>query len=306
MNKKVVIIGCGNVGMSYAYALLNQKTNVQELVLIDLNKERIIGEAMDLNHCLAFAPTKMTIKAGDYKDCKDAQIVCIAAGANQNPGETRMDLIHKNSKIFKSIIKEVMDNGFDGIFLIATNPLDIMTYITWKYSGLPTSRVIGSGTSLDTARLRYMIGDKLNFNPKNVHAYVIGEHGDSEFVPWSNVNIGLQNINDFLDNSEKEQIYIDVRDAAYDIINRKGATCYGIGMCLVRITNAILGDENSIITVSTYDEKNDVYVSVPAVLNSTGVRNRIYVKLNEEETEKLQHSIDVIRAAIDSIEDFKK
>jgi len=301
MNNKVVIVGCGNVGMSYAYALLNQKTNVQELVLIDLNKERIIGEAMDLNHCLAFAPTRMQIKAGDYSDCRDAKIVCIAAGANQNPGETRMDLIHKNSKIFKSIVTEVMNSGFNGIFLIATNPLDIMTYLTWKYSGLPHNRIIGSGTSLDTARLRYMIGDKLNVNPKNVHAYVIGEHGDSEFVPWSNANIGLQNIKEFLKEEELNEIYVNVRDAAYDIINRKGATCYGIGMCLVRITNAILGDENSIITISTYDKNNDVFVGLPAIINAQGVREKVYVNLTEEETERLQNSIDVIKDAINRI-----
>ena len=301
MNNKVVIIGCGNVGMSYAYALLNQRSNVQELVLIDLNKERIIGEAMDLNHCLAFAPTKMQIKAGDYSDCKDAKIVCIAAGANQNPGETRMDLIHKNSKIFKSIITEVMNSGFNGIFLVATNPLDIMTYLTWKYSNLPHNQIIGSGTSLDTARLRYMIGDKLNVNPKNIHAYVIGEHGDSEFVPWSNASVGLQNIKEFLTEEELDKIYVDVRDAAYDIINRKGATYYGIGMCLVRITNAILGDENSIITVSTYDETNNVFVGLPAIINASGVREKVYVKLNEKEEERLQKSIDIIKDAINKI-----
>ena len=302
MNKKVVIIGCGNVGMSYAYALLNQKTSVNELILIDLNKERIIGEAMDLNHCLAFAPNKIDIKAGDYSDCKDAKLVVIAAGANQDIGETRMDLINKNSKIFKSIITEVMKNGFDGIFLVATNPLDVMTYLTWKYSGLATNKIIGSGTSLDTARLRYMIGDKLDINPKNVHAYVIGEHGDSEFVPFSNANIGLQNIKDFLTEEELNQIYVDVRDAAYDIIERKGATYYGIGTCLVRITNAILDNENSIITVSTYDENNHVFVGLPCILNKDGVKEKIYVKLNEEETNKLQNSIDVIKEAINNLE----
>lgn len=301
MNNKVVIIGCGNVGMSYAYALLNQRSNVQELVLIDLNKDRIIGEAMDLNHCLAFAPTKMQIKAGDYSDCKDAKIVCIAAGANQNPGETRLDLINKNSKIFKSIVTEVMANGFNGIFLVATNPLDIMTYLTWKYSNLPHNQIIGSGTSLDTARLRYMIADKLAVNPKNVHAYVIGEHGDSEFVPWSNASVGLQNINQFLTEAELEEIYVDVRDAAYDIIKRKGATYYGIGMCLVRITNAILGDENSIVTVSTYDKANDIFVGLPAVINASGVREKVYVNLNKEEEMKLQKSIDIIKEAINSM-----
>ena len=298
MKNKVVIVGCGNVGMSYAYALLNQKTSVNELVLIDLNMDRVVGEVMDLNHCLAFAPSKIDIKAGTYDDCKDASIVVIAAGANQNPGETRMDLINKNSKIFKSIIGSVVASGFNGIFLVATNPLDVMTYLTWKYSGLPTNKVIGSGTSLDTARLRYLIGDKLKINPKNVHAYVIGEHGDSEFVPWSNANIGLQSVYDYLDEQELNEIYVDVRDAAYDIINRKGATYYGIGMCLVRITNAILNDENTIITVSSYDRTNDVYVGGPTILNRDGIRERVYVQLTEEETKKLQNSIDVIKDAI--------
>ena len=302
MKKKVVLIGCGNVGMSYAYALLNQKTSVEELVLIDLDHERIVGEVMDLNHCLAFAPSKIDISVGDYSSCKDATLVVIAAGANQAPGETRMDLINKNSKIFKDIVKKVVDSGFNGIFLVATNPLDVMTYLTWKYSGFPSSKVIGSGTSLDTARLRYMLSDKLKISPKNIHAYVIGEHGDSEFVPWSNANVGLQNIRDFLRDEELDKIYVDVRDAAYEIIDRKGATCYGIGMCLVKITNAILNNENSIITVSSYDINNDVYVGGPTVLNNEGVRERVYVRLNEEETNKLQNSIDKIRQAIEKID----
>ena len=302
MNNKVVIIGCGNVGMSYAYALLNQRTYVNELVLIDLDKDRITGEVMDLNHCLAFAPSKIDIKVGDYSDCMDAKIVVIAAGANQNPGETRMDLINKNSKIFKSIINEVMQSGFNGIFVVATNPLDVMTYLTYKYSNLPANKVIGSGTSLDTARLRYMVGNKLNINPKNVHAYVIGEHGDSEFIPWSNANIGLQKINDYLNNEDMTIIENEVRNAAYEIINKKGATYYGIGMCLVRITNAILGDENSIITVSNYDKENDVFIGLPAILNKNGVKDKIYVELNKDETEKLQNSINTIKDAIKKVD----
>lgn len=299
---KVVIIGCGNVGMSYAYALLNQKTNVQELVLIDLNKDKIEGEVMDLNHCLAFSPTLMDIKVGDYSDCRNAKLVVIAAGANQNPGETRMDLIHKNASIFKNIIDSVMKNGFDGIFLVATNPLDVMTYLTQKYSNLPYQKVIGSGTSLDTSRLHYMIGEKLNVNPKDVEAYVIGEHGDSEFIPWSNASIAQQNIKEFLLDEELNDIENKVRTAAYEIINKKGATYYGIGMCLVRITNAILNDENSILTVSSYDEKNDVYVGGPTIVGKDGAIKRIFVSLNDSETEKLQKSIDIIKKAIKEIE----
>ena len=303
MKNKVVIIGCGNVGMSYAYALLNQKTRVNELALIDLDEKRIEGEVMDLNHCLPFAPTPMTIKKGSYEDCNDATIVMIAAGANQNPGETRMDLINKNSKIFKEIVTKVMENGFNGIFLIATNPLDVMTYVTWKYSGLPHHKIIGSGTILDTARLRYMISEKLNISTRNIHAYVIGEHGDSEFVPWSSAQVGTQDIKDFISEEELNQISENVKNAAYEIINRKGATYYGIGMCLVRITNAILSDENSIITVSSYDKTNDIFVGGATIINKNGCKERMYIKLNEEETKKLEKSISRIKDAINSIEE---
>lgn len=303
MKQKVVIIGCGNVGMSLAYALLNQKTAVNELVLIDLDFERIEGEVMDLNHCLSFAPSKIDIKVGKYSDCSDAKIVCIAAGANQNKGETRMDLINKNSKIFENIIGNVMASGFNGIFLVATNPLDVMTYLTWKYSNLPARKIIGSGTSLDTSRLRYLLSEKIGVNPKNVHAYVIGEHGDSEFVPWSNANIGLQNVKDYIQEEDMNKLEDEVKNAAYEIINKKGATYYGIGMCLVRIINAILGNENTIITVSTYDDNNDVFIGMPAIINSDGVKKKIYVELNDKETEKLQKSIDIIKSAINSLDE---
>lgn len=302
MNNKVVLIGCGNVGMSYAYALLNQRTYVNKLVLIDLNKDRIDGEVMDLNHCLAYAPSKISISNGEYEDCKDARIVVIAAGANQKPGETRMDLIHKNAAIFKDIIGKVMASGFNGIFVVATNPLDVMTYLTYKYSGLPASRVIGTGTSLDTARLQLIIGKKLCINPKNIQAYVIGEHGDSEFIPWSNANISLQNIKEFFTKKELDEIEDDVRNAAYEIINRKGATYYGIGMAMVRITNAILGNENMIIPLSVYDEYNDVYIGMPAILNEKGAERRIRLSLTPTEEERLQKSINVIKDSIKSIE----
>jgi L-lactate dehydrogenase len=302
MNNKVVLIGCGNVGMSYAYALLNQRTYVNKLVLIDLNKDRIDGEVMDLNHCLAYAPSKISISNGEYEDCKDARIVVIAAGANQKPGETRMDLIHKNAAIFKDIIGKVMASGFNGIFVVATNPLDVMTYLTYKYSGLPASRVIGTGTSLDTARLQLIIGKKLCINPKNIQAYVIGEHGDSEFIPWSNANISLQNIKEFFTKKELDEIEDDVRNAAYEIINRKGATYYGIGMAMVRITNAILGNENMIIPLSVYDEYNDVYIGMPAILNEKGAERRIRLSLTPAEEERLQKSINVIKDSIKSIE----
>jgi len=301
MKNKVVLIGCGNVGMSYCYALLNQRTYVNELALIDLNIDRVDGEVMDLNHCLAYSPSKINIKRGNYSDCKDAKIVVIAAGANQNPGETRMDLIHKNSKIFKDIVEKVMASGFNGIFLVATNPLDVMTYLTYKYSKLPHGKVLGSGTTLDTARLKYLISEKIGVSPKDIHAYVMGEHGDSEFVPWSNANVALRSINSYLTQEEKDQIENDVRNAAYEIINRKGATYYGIGMCLVRITNAILGDENVILSVSAYDKEHDIYISTPAIINKQGIKEKIFVPFNEIEVNKMNNSIKVIKDAINNL-----
>lgn len=301
MNNKIVLVGCGNVGMAYAYALLNQKVYANELVLIDINKDKVIGEAMDLNHCLAYSPSKIKVKAGDYIDCKDAKIVVIAAGANQNIGETRMDLIHKNSIIFKSIVKKVMDSGFEGIFLVATNPLDIMTYLTLIYSGLPKNKVIGSGTTLDTARLRFMLSEKLDICPKNIEAYVIGEHGDSEFIPWSNANIALKKISSVLTKDEMIKIEKDVRNSAYEIINKKGATAYGIGMCLVRITNAILEDKKIILPVSSWDKQNEICISTPAVVGKNGVNEKIFIPLTEEEKLKLINSINVIKEAIKDI-----
>lgn len=301
MNNKVVIIGCGNVGMSYAYALLNQKTYVNELVLIDVNTKKVEGEVMDLNHCLAYSPSKITIKLGDYKDCKDAKIVVISAGTNQNVGETRMDLIHKNSKIFNSIVTNVMSSGFNGIFLVATNPLDIMTYLTYKYSNLPTNKVLGTGTTLDTARLRYLMSEKIGISPTSIEAFVIGEHGDSEFIPWSNVSIALKGIDEYLSEEEKNKLEVDVRNSAYEIINRKGATYYGIGMCLVRITEAILGDENLVLSVSAYDKENNIYISTPAIINKDGVKDKIYIPLTDEEKEKIKYSIKCIKDAINSL-----
>ncbi len=298
MNNKIVLIGCGNVGMAYAYALVNQKVYVDELVLIDINKEKVQGEAMDLNHCQAYSPSRIKIRVGDYTDCKNAKIVVIAAGTGLNPGETRLDLITKNSSIFEGIIKNVMTNGFDGIFIVATNPLDIMTYITLKYSGLPKNRVIGSGTTLDTARLRYILSEKTGVCPKNIEAYVIGEHGDSEFIPWSNVNIAYKKLNEIITEEDMNQIENDVRNSAYEIINRKGSTSYGIGMCLVEITSAIIENKNVILPVSSWDKENEICISTPAIVNKHGVKEKIYIPLNEEETKKIINSINVIKNAI--------
>lgn len=301
MDNEVVIIGCGNVGMSYAYALLNQRTYVNKLYLIDLDENRVDGEVMDLNHCLAYAPSKISINRGTYEDCKNAKIVVIAAGANQKPGETRTDLINKNAAIFKGIVDKVMASGFNGIFVVATNPLDVMTYLTYKYSNLPSNKVIGTGTSLDTARVKNIIGKKLCISPKNIEAYVIGEHGDSEFIPWSNANIALQSIYNFFEQKELNEIEDQVRNAAYEIINRKGATYYGIGMTLVRITNSILGNENIIIPLSTYDSTNDIYIGSPAILGANGAERTIPLSLNKEEQNKFNSSINTIKENINSV-----
>lgn len=299
---KVVLVGCGNVGMAYAYALVNQKVYVDELVLIDINKDKCLGEAMDLNHCMAYSPSKIKVSVGDYNDCSDAKIVVIAAGANQAKGESRMDLISKNSKIFKSIIDPIMASGFNGIFVVATNPLDVMTYLTLKYSKLPVNRVIGSGTTLDTSRLRFILSEKLGVNPKNIEAYVIGEHGDSEFIPWSNVNIAYKKISDILNSDELNKIEEEVRTSAYTIIDKKGATSYGIGMCLVKITNAILENKNSILPVSSWDNTNKVCVSTPAIVGNNGVKEKIFIPLSEEEKTKLTNSINTIKEACMKVE----
>ena len=299
---KIVLVGCGNVGMAYAYALVNQKVYVDELVLIDINKDKCLGEAMDLNHCMAYSPNKIKVSVGDYNDCSDAKIVVIVAGANQAKGESRMDLISKNSKIFKSIIDPIMASGFNGIFVVATNPLDVMTYLTLKYSKLPVNRVIGSGTTLDTSRLRFILSEKLGVNPKNIEAYVIGEHGDSEFIPWSNVNIAYKKISDILNSDELNKIEEEVRTSAYTIIDKKGATSYGIGMCLVKITNAILENKNSILPVSSWDNTNRVCVSTPAIVGNNGVKEKIFIPLSEEEKVKLTNSINTIREACMKVE----
>jgi len=301
---RVVLVGTGAVGCSFAYAMLNQGA-AEELVLIDINKEKAEGEAMDLNHGVPFAPSPMKIWNGTYADCKDADIIVITAGAPQKPGETRLDLVEKNAKIFKGLIGEIMDSGFDGIFIIATNPVDILTYATWKYSGLPKERVIGSGTILDTSRLRYMLGDYLNVDSRNIHAYIIGEHGDTELPVWSHATVGAQSLQEFMkahqqySREELDRIFVNVRDAAYHIINRKGATYYGIGMSLVRLVKAILQNQNSILTLAAYLDgqygHSDVYIGVPTIVNRSGIREIIELPLNEEEQQKFAHSVQVLR-----------
>lgn len=314
--RKVVLVGTGFVGMSMAYSLLNQG-GINELVLIDVMKEKAVGEAMDLAHGIPCAPSRIDIKAGEYDECRDADIVVITAGLAQKPGQTRLDLAKANAKIMKDITESVVKSGFDGIFVIASNPVDLMTYVVQKVSGFPKNKVIGSGTVLDTARLRYLLGEHLEVCSKNVHAYIMGEHGDSSFVPWEHCYVGCKKIIDIMKDGkfpieDLEKIHKDVVNAAYEIIEKKKATYYGIGMALNRIVRAILDDENSILTVSTYLEdgkygQNNVYIGVPAIINENGIKGLLRLDLSKEEQEKLNRSCNLIKKMRkDSIEKIIK
>lgn len=311
-NRKVALVGTGFVGMSYAYAMLNQNA-CDELVLIDIDQKKAMGEAMDLNHGLAFSGSHMKISAGSYEDCSDADIVAIAAGVSQKPGESRLDLLQRNTQVFRSIIDPVVSSGFQGIFLIATNPVDIMAHITHHLSGFNRKHVIGTGTTLDTARLRYMLGEYFEVDPRNVHAYVMGEHGDSEFVPWSQALIATKPVLQICKESGRDQncegmirISHEVKNAAQKIIDAKKSTYYGIGMAMVRITKAIFGNENSVLTVSAmldgeYDLRN-VYAGAPCVVNRNGVDRIITLSLTEEEKQAFNRSCNILEKTYQSIQ----
>ncbi len=302
--KKVAIVGTGFVGMSFAYALLCDGA-CDEMVLIDINREKALGETMDLNHGLAFAKTNMKITAGDYGDCADADIVVICAGVSQKPGEDRISLLQRNRAVFESIVAPVLESGFDGIFLVATNPVDIMTRVVHRLSGFPSRKVIGSGTTLDTARLRYLLGEYFTVDPKNVHAYVIGEHGDSEMTPWSQALVGTKPIREILAGQPEkytaaalDEIAENVTKAAYKIIQAKSATYYGIGLALVRIVKAIFGGENSILTVSVRLDGEygvqGVFAGVPCILGREGVREVLTLELENEELAKFRASCNLL------------
>lgn len=303
--KKVALIGTGFVGMSFAYALMNSG-ECDQLVLIDINKVKAHGEAMDMNHGLPFAKRNMLIFDGEYCDCCDADIVVIAAGVNQKEGEGRIALLHRNYEVFRSIIDPVIKSGFNGIFLVATNPVDIMTKITLELSNFNSSRVIGSGTTLDTARLRYLLGDYFSIDPRNVHAYVIGEHGDSEIVPWSQAYVTTKSVFDIIDHSngkfkieDLNNISKNVTSAAQEIIRAKSATYYGIGMALVRIVRAIFGDEKSALTCSVLLNGqygiNGVYAGLPAIIGRNGVEDIIVLDLKEGEEKAFIKSCNFLK-----------
>lgn len=303
--RKVILVGTGFVGMSMAYSLLNQgnASGVNELVLIDVLKDKAEGEAMDLCHGLPCSPSHMKIKSGDYSECKDADIVVITAGLSQKPGQTRLELSTANAKIMKDITEQVVASGFNGIFLVASNPVDLMTKVVQEVSKFPTRKVIGSGTALDTARLRFLVGEYLNVSNKNVHAYIMGEHGDSSFVPWDHAYVGCKKVQDILKDAKKDltdldKIYVEVRDAAYEIIEKKKATYYGIGLGLTKIVKTILNDTNEILTVSAYLNgeygHKDIYIGVPAIINSNGARELLELDLNENDQKRLDDSCEIL------------
>lgn len=296
-HQKVVLVGDGAVGSSYAFAMAQQGI-AEEFAIVDIIKERTEGDAMDLEDATAFTAPK-NIYSADYDTCKDADLVVITAGAPQKPGETRLQLVDKNLKIIKSVVEPIVKSGFDGIFLVAANPVDILTYAVQKLSGFPKNKVIGSGTSLDSARLRVALGKKLHVDPSDVIANIMGEHGDSEFAAYSSATVGGKPLLDIAKDegiSEDELLKIedDVRNKAYEIINRKGATFYGVATALMRISKAILRDENSVLPIGAPMNGeyglNDLYIGTPAVVNASGVAKVIEVPLNDREKKAMADS----------------
>lgn len=302
--RKVAMIGCGFVGSASVFSLM-QSGLFSEIVLIDADQERAEGEAMDISHGIPFA-RQMKIYAGSYDDIIDAAIIIITAGANQKPGETRLDLVHKNVSIFKSIIPEIAKRNCQGTLLIVSNPVDILTYTALKLSGFPENRVIGSGTVLDTARLKYQLGEHLEVDSRSVHAFIIGEHGDSEIAAWSSANVSGIELNEFCEmrghyqhDQATQKIAEKVKNSAYDIIQKKRATYYGIAMAVKRICEVIIRDEKSILPVSSMMHGeygiHDVVLSMPAIVGKNGVETKVPILLNEEEQEKLRSSAETLK-----------
>lgn len=296
----MMIVGTGNVGASIAFAALNQRTAINEIILTDIVAEDAEGEAMDLRDALAVSPSYVKISNGTYKDAKDCDVVVITAGAPQKPGESRMDLLSKNVEILKGMVGQIMASGFNGIFLVVSNPMDVLTYYTLKFSGLPAERVIGSGTVLDSARLKERTASYLNVNPKSIHAYQVGEHGDTELTLWSLADAGGQNITELLDEDTRNNISDFVKNEVYEIINRKGATYYGIATCVISILNSILNDEMRILPVSSFDSFSGTCFGWPTVVGRSGIIRRLDLKISEKEGMELQKSINALNKAIKS------
>ncbi len=307
---KVGIIGCGFVGATIAFSLM-QDSLFREMVLIDVDKDKAEGEAMDLNHGIPFAKP-INIYAGDYSDLKDAGIIIITAGAGQKPGETRLDLVNKNVAIFKNMIPSITKYVDDAILFVVSNPVDILTWVTLKLSGFKENHVLGSGTVLDSGRLKYVIGTRLNVDPRSVHSFIIGEHGDSEVTAWSSVNISGVPINQFCEmrnyetnDENKMKLSNMVKNSAYEIIDRKGATYYGIAMAVRRICESIVRNEKSILTVSSmqhnYYEADGVCIGMPAVIGNDGIEQVVCLDLDEREAKLFKESINAMKQVINSI-----
>lgn len=309
--RKIGIIGLGNVGASIAYTLALSK-DFNEIVLVDSNKDKAEGEALDISHGLPFL-RPMKIVSGSYDDIMDAKIIIITAGAAQKEGETRLDLVNKNVAIFKSIIPEIKNRDYKGILLIVSNPVDILTYVTLKLSSFPKNRVIGSGTVLDSARLKYKLGEHLNVDSRSIHAFIVGEHGDSEIVLWSQANVSgiplhkFCELRGFFDHDyETSKIALDVKNSAYEIINKKRATYYGIALSTKRIVDAIINDEKSILPISSYidDEygMDDIALSLPSIVGKEGLISHIPIKLSKEEELKLKESYLQLKEVINKLD----
>ncbi len=309
-SRKAAIIGCGFVGSASAFALMESGL-FSEMVLIDAAGEKAEGEALDISHGLPFAKP-MQIYAGDYEDISDASIIVVTAGAGQKPGETRLDLVKKNVGIFKSIIPQIAAHNQDGILLVVANPVDILTYTAQRLSGFPENRVFGSGTVLDTARLKYLLGEHLAVDSRSVHAFIIGEHGDSEIAAWSSANVSGIPLNNFCEmrghfNHEEamHEIAESVKNSAYEIIEKKGATYYGIAMSVKRICEAIVRDEKSILPVSSIQHDNHgisgVALSMPAIVGEQGVEGTVPIELSEEEEADLRKSAETLKCVIDDV-----
>jgi L-lactate dehydrogenase len=303
-SRKGVIIGAGQVGMACAYSLLIQNT-LDELVIVDINQEKLKGEVMDLTHGLPFVePTQ--VDAGTIEDAANADIIIVTAGAKQKPGQSRLDLVSRNVEIFRSLIPDLVHYAPQAIILIVTNPVDVMTYVSQKFSGLPPSQVLGSGTVLDTARFRSLLAQKFELDPRSIHAYIIGEHGDSEVPVWSALNIsGMPILEGDTPPEKLAHVFEEVKNAAYEIIQRKGATSYAIGLGVTQIVQAILRNQNRILTVSTLIEDfvgiKDVCLSLPAVTNAQGVSRIVNLPLSDQERDQLQQSAQVLRKTIDQL-----
>ncbi|HEY4431700.1 MAG TPA: L-lactate dehydrogenase [Paenibacillus sp.] len=310
-SRKVAIVGAGMVGSSCAYSMVNQAI-CDEIMMIDRTYDRALAQALDLSHCMDFTSTRTKVYAGTHSDCAGMDVVILTAGANPKAGQTRLDVLEASAVITKEIITNIMAGGFDGIFVVAANPVDIVTYMVWKISGLPRHRIIGTGTSIDSSRLKTLLSDVFSIDPRSVNGYALGEHGESQFVAWSHVTIGgkpilqiMEQHRDRFQHLDLEDISRKTKDAGWEIFTKKGSTHFGIGSALAYITRSILNDEHKIIAVSAILDgeygQSGVCTGVPAIIGNTGIQELLELNLNAEEAEKLNVSCSIVRSGIESL-----